>query len=72
MVGAVSSRHDRGVPTWIKVALLMLIAAVVLLLPGLLEWAINGRGDYWVVGAVGLLVVGAALARWKRRERNRS
>jgi len=39
----------------------MLLAAAVLLLPGALEWVINGRADYLVVGAGGLLAVGVAL-----------
>jgi hypothetical protein len=64
-------RHYRGVPAWIKSALLVLVAAVVLLLPGALDWVINGRADYGIVGAGGLLALGVVLVRWHRRERGR-
>jgi hypothetical protein len=61
------------VPTWVKVALLVLVVAAVVLLPGLLELVINGgRADYLIVGAGGLLGLGVALVRWHRRERDRS
>ena len=50
----------------------MVVAAAVLLLPGLLQWVIYGRADYAIVGAAGLVGVGVALLRWQRRERDRS
>jgi hypothetical protein len=72
VVGAANSRHHHGVPSWVKVALLVLVAGAVLLLPGVLELVINGRADYLIVGAGGLLGLGVALVRWQRRERDRS
>lgn len=72
MVDAASSRHHQGVPTWVKVALLVLVVAAVVLLPGLSELVIKGRADYLIVGAGGVLGLGVALVRWHRRERDRS
>jgi hypothetical protein len=72
VVGTASSRHHQGVPTWVEVALLVLVVAAVVLLPGLLELVMNGRADYLIVGAGGLLGLGVALVRWHRRERDRS
>jgi hypothetical protein len=46
MVCGVRSRHDHGVPTWVKVVLL--VGAVVLL--GLVDWVINGRALFAIAG----------------------
>jgi hypothetical protein len=60
------------VPTWVKVALLVLLGSGIVLLPGVLEWVINGRADHAVVGAGGVLGAGVALVLRHRRERDRS
>jgi MYXO-CTERM domain-containing protein len=56
----------------VKVALGVLVVAALLLLPGVLRLVIDGRADYLVVGAAGLLGLGIALGRRHRRERDRS
>jgi hypothetical protein len=66
MVCGVRSRHDHGVPTWVKVVLL--VGAVVLL--GLVDWVINGRALFAIAGAVGL-VLGVVVALVLRHRRGR-
>ena len=56
----------------VKVALGVLVVAALLLLPGVLQLVLDGRADYLVVGAAGLLGLGIALGRRHRRERDRS
>jgi hypothetical protein len=60
------------VPKWVKVSVLVLLAAAALLLPGLLDWVVNGRADLAIVGAAGLLAVIGAIAQRYGRERTRS
>ncbi len=50
MVGPASAQHYRGVPTWVKVALIVLLVGVVAL-PGVLDWVINGSAGYPIAGA---------------------
>ncbi len=56
----------------VTIALGVLVVAAVLLLPGMLQLVIDGRADYLVVGAAGLLGLGITLVRRHRRERDRS
>ena len=55
-----------------KVAVAVLVAAIALLLPGVLQLVIDGRADYLVVGIGGVLVLGVSVVRWYRRERDGS
>jgi hypothetical protein len=60
-----------GVPTWVTMALLVLLLGAAFVLPPLAEWVINGRLDYAVVACGGPLGLGMALLRRHRRERER-
>jgi membrane associated rhomboid family serine protease len=69
LVNAMRFPQHRGVPTWVKIV--VLVAAVALL--GLLDWVINGSADFAIVGAVGLMLGGLlGLVLKYRRARDRA
>ena len=67
-----SPRHNRVLPSWVKVARVLLLAGVVFLLLPVIGWVINDSADLALIAAGGLLVTVITLMLWRRRERDRS